>query len=45
MVTSVKEKILSLSVILDEHLTWKKHVQIIENKASKMLMFFMKQVN
>ena len=34
-----------LGVILDEHLTWKKHIQLIENKVSKMLVFFMKQVN
>ena len=24
-----------LCVILDEHLTWKKHIQLIENKVSK----------
>ena len=24
-----------LGVILDEHLTWKKHIQLIENKVSK----------
>ena len=29
MVTSLKKK------ILDEHLTWKKHIQLIENKVSK----------
>ena len=34
-----------LGVILDEHLTWKKHTQLIENKISKMLVFFIKQVN
>ena len=33
-----------LGVILDEHLTWKKHIQLIENKISKMLVFFIKQV-
>ena len=35
-----------LGVILDEHLTWKKHIQLIENKVSKkMLVFFIKRVN
>ena len=35
-----------LGVILDEHLTWKKPIQLIENKASKKkLIFFIKQVN
>ena len=24
-----------LGIILDEHLTWKKHIQLIENKVSK----------
>ena len=33
MVTSLKEKI--LGVILDKHLTWKKHIQLTENKISK----------
>ena len=37
MVTSLKEKILLkfFCVILDEHLTWKNHIQLIENKVSK----------
>ena len=30
-----------LGVILDEHLTWKKHIQLFQ----KMLVFFIKQVN
>ena len=34
-----------LGVILDEHLTWKKHIQLIENKVSKILVFLLKQVN
>ena len=34
-----------LGAILDEHLTWKKHIQLIENKVPKMLVFFIKQVN
>ena len=34
-----------LGVILDEHLTWKKHMELIENKVSKMLLFLIKQVN
>ena len=32
-------------VILDEHLTCKKYIKLIENKVSKMLVFFTKQVN
>ena len=34
-----------LGVILNEHLTWKKHIQLIENKVSKMPVYFIKQVN
>ena len=34
-----------LGVILNEHLTWKKHIQLIENKVSKMSVYFIKQVN
>ena len=34
-----------LGVILDEHLTWKKHIQLIENKVSEMLLFLIKQLN
>ena len=34
-----------LGVILDELLAWKKHVQLIENKVSKMLMFLIKQIS
>ena len=34
-----------LGVILDEHLTWKKHIQLIENKVSEMLLFLTKQLN
>ena len=30
-----------IDAILDEHVTWKKHMQLIENK----LVFFIKQVN
>ena len=33
-----------LSAILYEHLTWKKDTQLIENMASKMLVFFIKEV-
>ena len=31
-----------LGVILDEHLTWKKHIQLIENKVSKNVGVFYK---
>ena len=34
-----------LDVILDAHLLWKKHIRLIKNKVSKMLVFFIKQVN
>ena len=34
-----------LGVILDEHLTWRKHIQLIENKVSEILLFFTKQAN
>ena len=34
-----------LGVILDEHLTWKKYIQLIEIKSQKMLAFFIKPVN
>ena len=44
--TSERENSLKfLGVILDEHLTWQKLIQIIENKVSKMLVLFIKQVN
>ena len=31
-----------LGVILDEHLTWKKNIQLIENEISKLLVLFIK---
>ena len=34
-----------LGVILDEHLTWKKHINLLKIKSQKMLVFFIKQVN
>ena len=34
MATGLKEKKF-LGIILDEYLTWKKHIQLVENKVSK----------
>ena len=34
-----------LGVTIDEHLTRKKHMQLIENKVSKNVGFFIKQAN
>ena len=37
MITSLKEKIFLkfLGVIVNEYLTWKKHIKLTENKVSK----------
>ena len=32
-----------LGVILDESLTWNKHIQSIENKISKILVYYLKR--
>ena len=29
-----------LGVLLDEHLTWKKHIQLVENKVSKVAVLY-----
>ena len=29
-----------LGVLLDEHLTWKKHIQLIENNVSKVAVLY-----
>ena len=34
-----------LGFITDEHLTWKKDIQITKIRSQKMLVFFIKQLN
>ena len=34
-----------LGVILHEHLTWQKHIQLIETKSQKIMAFFIEQVS
>ena len=42
---NITESLKFLAVVLDEQITRKKHIQIIENKVSKMLAFFINLVN
>ena len=44
-IIEIEKPLKFLGVILDEHLTVKKNIKLIENKVSKMLVFFIKQVN
>ena len=34
-----------LGVILHEHLTWEKHIQLIETRSQKIMAFFIEQVS
>ena len=31
-----------LGILLDEHLSWKNHISVVENKVSKILEFYIK---
>ena len=31
-----------LGILLDEHLSWKNHISVVENKVSKILGFYIK---
>ena len=31
-----------LGILLDEHLSWKSHISVVENKVSKILEFYIK---
>ena len=44
-ITQRENSLKFLGFILDEHLSWKKHIQLFKNKVSKILAFFIKQLN
>ena len=41
-VTEWTTSIKFLGILLDEHLSWKNHISVVENKVSKILEFYIK---